>query len=130
MRGRCVSRRFDKATDGAANSDADRAWPGDYAKGATSLAKYCSKLVQNDYLKAEDLQKILNAPGVSCTVIKHSRPSVHSDSYWHDECAQSLQCEPRRFFKCDFRRECKLHLRHASLCEGRAFRRKALATMH
>jgi type II secretory pathway pseudopilin PulG len=54
------------ATDGAAKSDANLAWPGDYA--ATSLADYCGKLVQNDYLKAADLQRILTAPGASCTV--------------------------------------------------------------
>jgi hypothetical protein len=57
---------FHMATDGAAKSDANLAWPGDYA--ATSLADYCSKLVQNDYLKATDLQRILTAPGATCTV--------------------------------------------------------------
>ena len=30
--------------------------------------EYCTKLVQNDYLKPGDLQKILNAPGASCVV--------------------------------------------------------------
>ena len=54
------------ATDGAAKSDANLAWPGDYA--ATSLADYCGKLVQNNYLKAADLQRILTAPGATCTV--------------------------------------------------------------
>jgi hypothetical protein len=57
---------FHMATDGAAKSDANMAWPGDYA--GTSLADYCSKLVQNDYLKATDLQRILTAPGATCTV--------------------------------------------------------------
>jgi type II secretory pathway pseudopilin PulG len=57
---------FHMATDGAAKSDANLAWPGDYP--ATSFSEYCGKLVQNDYLKAGDLQRILSAPGASCTV--------------------------------------------------------------
>lgn len=57
---------FHMATDGAAKSDAKLAWPGDY--GATSLAEYCGRLVQNNYLKADHLQKILNAPDATCTV--------------------------------------------------------------
>lgn len=57
---------FHMATDGAAKSDPNLAWPGDY--GATSLAEYCGRLVQNNYLKAEDLQRILTATGASCTV--------------------------------------------------------------
>jgi hypothetical protein len=57
---------FHMATDGAAKSDADLAWPGELP--ATSLAEYCGRLVQNNYLKAEDLQKILSAPGATCTV--------------------------------------------------------------
>jgi prepilin-type N-terminal cleavage/methylation domain-containing protein len=54
------------ATDGAAKSDANAAWPGDY--DANTLADYCTKLVQNGYLKAADLQKFLSAPGAICTV--------------------------------------------------------------
>jgi hypothetical protein len=57
---------FHMAIDGAAKSDGNLAWPGDYP--ATSLAEYCGKLVQNDYLKASDLQRILSAPGATCTV--------------------------------------------------------------
>jgi len=57
---------FHMATDGAAKSDPNLAWPGDY--GATSLAEYCGRLVQHDYLKAEDVQKILTAPGATCAV--------------------------------------------------------------
>jgi hypothetical protein len=53
------------ATDGAAKSDPNLAWPGDY--GATSLAEYCGRLVQNNYLKAEDVQRILSAPDAACT---------------------------------------------------------------
>jgi hypothetical protein len=55
---------FHMATDGAAKSDPNLAWPGDY--GANSLAEYCGRLVQNNYLKAEDVQKILTAPGANC----------------------------------------------------------------
>ena len=57
---------FHMATDGTAKSDASLAWPGDYA--ATSLAEYCGRLVQNNYLKVEQLQKILSAPEAICTV--------------------------------------------------------------
>ena len=58
---------YQMALDGAANSDANLAWPGDYSTGVTTLQDYCKKLVQNDYLKASDLPKILSAPGASCT---------------------------------------------------------------
>lgn len=63
---------FHMATDGAAKSDANLTWPGDYA--ATSLADYCGKLVQNDYLKATDIQRILTAPGSACTVTTTAGP--------------------------------------------------------
>ena len=63
---------FHMATDGAAKSDGNLAWPGDYP--AATLAEYCGKLVQNDYLKAGDLQRILSAPGASCTVISTTGP--------------------------------------------------------
>lgn len=63
---------FHMATDGAVKSDASLAWPGDY--GAASLAEYCGRLVQNNYLKAEDLQRILSAPGASCTVTSSAGP--------------------------------------------------------
>jgi prepilin-type N-terminal cleavage/methylation domain-containing protein len=64
------------ALDGATNSDPTRAWPGDLsdtaAAGAssapiTTLQQYMSKLVQGDYLKAADVQKLLSAPGTTCT---------------------------------------------------------------
>jgi len=60
---------FQMATDGATNSDPNLSWPGDdttLAAGA-SLKDFCQKLLQNDYLKAGDIQKILNAPGANCT---------------------------------------------------------------
>src|SRR5205823_1682492 len=62
---------------GATNSDATRAWPGDLSEspsaGAspvpiTTLQQYVTKLVQGDYLKASDLQKLFSAPGANCTV--------------------------------------------------------------
>jgi prepilin-type N-terminal cleavage/methylation domain-containing protein len=59
---------YQMALDGAANSDANLAWPGDYTSGTMSkLQDYCIKLVQNDYLKASDFAKLLSAPGASCT---------------------------------------------------------------
>lgn len=58
---------FQMATDGAANSDPNYSWPGEDAT-MTTLQAYCTKLVRNDYLKVGDLQKILNAPGATCTV--------------------------------------------------------------
>jgi type II secretory pathway pseudopilin PulG len=57
---------FQMATDGAAKSDASLAWPGDYP--ANSLAEYCSRLVEKDYLKPADLQRMLSAPGAACTI--------------------------------------------------------------
>lgn len=62
------------ALDGAANSDPNLAFPGDYngAAGSTNapitkLSEYLSKLVQNNYLQTGDVQKLVNAPGASCT---------------------------------------------------------------
>jgi prepilin-type N-terminal cleavage/methylation domain-containing protein len=57
---------YQMALDGATNSDANLAWPGDYSNGVTTLQDYCTKLVANDYLKASDLPKILSAPGATC----------------------------------------------------------------
>jgi prepilin-type N-terminal cleavage/methylation domain-containing protein len=59
---------YQMALDGSTNSDSNLAWPGDYAAGGiTTLKDYAEKLVQNDYLKASDLAKILSAPGAACT---------------------------------------------------------------
>jgi type II secretory pathway pseudopilin PulG len=65
---------FHMATDGVAKSDANSAWPGDYA--ATNLAEYCTKLVQYDYLKVAELQQILSAPGSICTVTSSAGPPL------------------------------------------------------
>jgi prepilin-type N-terminal cleavage/methylation domain-containing protein len=64
---------FHMATDGAANSNPAYSWPGD-DPAVTSLEAYCNKLVQNDYLKPGDIQKILNAPGATCNVTTVSGP--------------------------------------------------------
>jgi prepilin-type N-terminal cleavage/methylation domain-containing protein len=64
---------FQMATDGAANSNPAYSWPGDDPT-LTSLEAYCSKLVQNDYLKPGDLQKILTAPGSNCNVTAVAGP--------------------------------------------------------
>jgi prepilin-type N-terminal cleavage/methylation domain-containing protein len=73
------------ALDGATNSDPNFGWPGDLKTGAagaagggniSTLEEYCNRLVQNDYLKAGDLQKILNAPGTSCTVTGNADGTV------------------------------------------------------
>ena len=57
---------FQMATDGATNSDPAYAWPGAYDE--TTLSSYLGRLVSNEYLQVGDLQKILNAPGITCTV--------------------------------------------------------------
>lgn len=56
------------ALDGAANSDPNLAWPGDYTPVLTKLQDYVTRLVNNDYLKPGDVQKLLSAPGATCTV--------------------------------------------------------------
>ena len=59
---------YQMSLDGSTNADSNLAWPGDYAPGTLSkLQDYVQKLVQNDYLKASDLPKILSAPGATCS---------------------------------------------------------------
>src|SRR5437764_9308367 len=65
---------FRMATDGAAKSDSSRAWPGDYP--ISSLAEYCGKLVQNDYLKPVDIQRLLSAPETACTATMSGPPAT------------------------------------------------------
>jgi type II secretory pathway pseudopilin PulG len=65
---------FRMATDGAAKSDANLAWPGDYP--TTSLSEYCTKLVERDYVKPADLQRFLSAPGAPCDVAVTGSPPV------------------------------------------------------
>jgi prepilin-type N-terminal cleavage/methylation domain-containing protein len=74
------------ALDGATNSDPTRAWPGDLSDASgsggtsssapiTSLQQYVTKLVQGDYLKPGDVQKLLSAPGATCTATTDSTSS-------------------------------------------------------
>jgi type II secretory pathway pseudopilin PulG len=65
---------FQMATDGAAKFDSNRAWPGDYS--TTSFAEYFGKFVQNGYLKPADLQRMLSAPGATCTVTMSGPPAT------------------------------------------------------
>jgi type II secretory pathway pseudopilin PulG len=66
---------FRMATDGAAKSDANLAWPGDYP--TNSLSEYCTKLIERDYVKPADLQRFLSASGASCDVtVTGSPPTV------------------------------------------------------
>ena len=65
---------FKMATDGAAKSDTNLAWPGDYP--GTSLAEYCGKLVQNQYLQPADLQRLLSAPDAACTAVMSGPPAT------------------------------------------------------
>ncbi len=65
------------ALDGAANSDPTLTWPGDNTNAAAlTLKDYCQLLVQNDYLKPGDVQKLLSAPGASCPVTSAAGPPV------------------------------------------------------
>ena len=63
------------ALDGAANSDPNLVWPGDDAT-INTVTLYVNRLFQNDYLKAGDLQKLLNAPGTNATVTTNAGPPV------------------------------------------------------
>ena len=63
---------FQMATDGSTNSDPSLSWPGGAQPEITTLQQYCQTLVQNDYLKSGDLQKILTAPGANASVTSSS----------------------------------------------------------
>jgi len=65
---------FRMATDGAAKSDANLAWPGDYP--VNTLAEYAGKLVEKDYLTPADLQRMLSAPGAACTLAASGSPAT------------------------------------------------------
>jgi len=65
---------FRMMTDGASKKNSNLAWPGDYP--VTSLAEYCDKLVQNDYAKPVDLQRMLSAPGAECTATMSGAPAT------------------------------------------------------
>jgi len=55
------------ALDGAANADPSLSWPGDYTTAPT-VSQYMTTLVNNDYLKPGDVQKLMNAPGTKCVM--------------------------------------------------------------
>jgi prepilin-type N-terminal cleavage/methylation domain-containing protein len=56
------------ALDGAANSDPNLVWPGDDTANLGTMDKYMTRLVQQNYLKAGDVQKLLSGPGASAQV--------------------------------------------------------------
>lgn len=56
------------ALDGAANSDGTLCWPGNDTANITDLSTYSTRLVNNDYLKVGDVQKLMSAPGAAVTV--------------------------------------------------------------
>ena len=56
------------ALDGAANSDPNLVWPGDDTTNLGTLQNYAQRLVQQDYLKGGDVQKLLSGPGAACAV--------------------------------------------------------------
>jgi prepilin-type N-terminal cleavage/methylation domain-containing protein len=56
------------ALDGSANSDPLLVWPGDDPATLGTQDLYMSRLVQNDYLKPGDVQKLLSAPGSPAAV--------------------------------------------------------------
>jgi prepilin-type N-terminal cleavage/methylation domain-containing protein len=56
------------ALDGSANSDPNLVWPGDDTANLGTLTAYMTRLVQQDYLKAGDVQKLLSGPGAACGV--------------------------------------------------------------
>ena len=67
--------QFQMSNDGAASGDSTLAWPADmtgFGGGGNqppqTLQDYVNVLVSKGYLKAGDLQKLLNAPGAPCTV--------------------------------------------------------------
>src|SRR5438552_18042421 len=55
------------ALDGAANADPSLSWPGDYTT-APKVSEYMTTLVNNDYLKPGDVQKLMNGPSPKCVI--------------------------------------------------------------
>ncbi|HKP92948.1 MAG TPA: hypothetical protein VJS88_03555 [Chthoniobacterales bacterium] len=62
------------ATDGASKSDASLAWAGDYP--VNSLADYCTRLLEKNYLKPVDLERMLSAADVTCRVSMSGPPAT------------------------------------------------------
>jgi prepilin-type N-terminal cleavage/methylation domain-containing protein len=65
---------YQMALDGSTSSDPNLSWPGDSNPAITALQEYCTKLVQNDYLKVGDLPKLLSAPGATCSATGSGEP--------------------------------------------------------
>jgi prepilin-type N-terminal cleavage/methylation domain-containing protein len=61
------------ALDGSANSDPTLVWPGDDAT-LTTVSLYMTRLVQQDYLKPGDVQKLMNGPGTNATITYAAGP--------------------------------------------------------
>jgi prepilin-type N-terminal cleavage/methylation domain-containing protein len=59
--------QFQMSNDGTSTGDATLGWPGDLAAPPADLEAYCKLLVDKGYLKVGDLNKLLSAPGASCT---------------------------------------------------------------
>jgi hypothetical protein len=64
------------ALDGAANSDPNLVFPGDDPNNIKTVSDYMLRLVNNDYLKPGDVQKLLNGPGTNATVNYAAGPPV------------------------------------------------------
>jgi prepilin-type N-terminal cleavage/methylation domain-containing protein len=62
------------ALDGAANSDPNLVWPGDDSTNLGTLNAYMTRLVQQNYLKPGDVQKLLSGPGASAAVTTGGNP--------------------------------------------------------
>ena len=62
------------ALDGAANSDPNLVWPGDDPANLGTMNQYMTRLVQQNYLKAGDVQKLLSGPGASAAVAVGGAP--------------------------------------------------------
>jgi prepilin-type N-terminal cleavage/methylation domain-containing protein len=61
------------ALDGSANSDPTLVWPGDDPT-ITSVSLFMTRLVQQDYLKPGDVQKLMNGPGTNATITYTAGP--------------------------------------------------------
>ena len=68
--------QFQMSNDGASTGDATLAWPGDLTTAPANLQAYCTILVDKGYLKLGDLNKLLSAPGASCTATMAGSPPV------------------------------------------------------
>jgi prepilin-type N-terminal cleavage/methylation domain-containing protein len=61
------------ALDGSANSDPSLVWPGDDTANLGTMNNYMTRLVQQNYLKVGDVQKLLSGPGASAAVTSNGQ---------------------------------------------------------